>query len=99
MTRPADTTSFAASSSVMSSGITSRRGTNSRKPAVGFGVVGRNTLTMSGSPALAGISPRVSVATKATAQRPRRGYSTRHAFWNEVPRWLSTVSTICFSPL
>ena len=35
--------SFAASSTPMSSTISSRRGTNRRKPEVGFGVVGMNT--------------------------------------------------------
>ena len=74
----------------------SSRGTKSRKPEVGFGVVGRNTLTSSSAPARSRMSPEVSVETKATAQSPLRGYSIRQAFWNELLVWLKMVSTTLF---
>ncbi len=96
---PPEMISFAASSIDMSSRITSRRGANSRKPVVGFGVEGRKTLSISASPVFCGISPRVSAATKAIAQTPLRGYSTRQACWKAVFDWLNTVSAICFSAL
>jgi len=74
-------------------------GTKSRNPEVGFGVVGRKTETISSPPSLSVISPRVSVATKAMAHRPTRGYSIRQACWNELFDWLRTVSIICFTAL
>ena len=40
MTRPADTTSLIASSTDISSSITSSMGNSNRNPEVGFGVVG-----------------------------------------------------------
>ena len=62
---------------VMSSRTTSSFGTNSRKPEVGFGVVGRNTLIISRpSSAFCRTSPLVAVLMKAMAQSPLRGYST-----------------------
>jgi hypothetical protein len=59
----------------MSRWIRSLSGTNSKKPEVGLGVVGRKTLTIS-SPERAWISPRVGPVTKPMAPRPRLGYST-----------------------
>ena len=47
MTRPADTTSLIASSTDISSSITSSMGNSNRNPEVGFGVVGTKTLTIS----------------------------------------------------
>jgi hypothetical protein len=43
-TKPADTTSFAASSTDRSSGITSLACTKTMKPVVGFGPFGMNTV-------------------------------------------------------
>ncbi len=43
ITRPAEITNFAASSTVISNSKTSFVGTNSKKPDVGLGVVGKNT--------------------------------------------------------
>ena len=54
------------SSMLMSRWTKSRFGTNSRKPEVGLGVVGRKTLTIS-SPERAWISPRVGPVTKPIA--------------------------------
>ena len=75
-TIPPEMTILMPSSIDMSSGIRSLLGTNSRKPDVGLGVVGRNTLTISSSER-AWISPRVGPVTKPMAAMPRRGYSTR----------------------
>jgi ABC-type Mn2+/Zn2+ transport system ATPase subunit len=98
-TRPAEMTSFAASSTLMSSGMTSDSGTKSRKPEVGFGVVGRKTATcFSCSPMRLATSPRVSVEMKAIAQMPRRGYSTRQARLKLVLDCAKTVSAICLNP-
>ncbi len=99
-TRPAEITALAASSTDMSRMITSCRGTNSRKPEVGFGVVGRKQLRngSSGLPALRPISPFVSVETKTIDHTPFRGYSISPTFWNEAFDCDSTVSKICFSP-
>ena len=66
----------------MSRWIRSFLGTNSRKPEVGLGVVGTNTLTSSSS-ARAWISPRVGPVTKPIAPMPRRGYSIRTTSRNE----------------
>ena len=54
-------------------------GTNSRKPEVGFGVVGRNTL-VTGPLGISWIWPSVSPVMKPMAQDSGRGY------------WISTTS-------
>ena len=84
------------SSTDMSRWISSLLGTNSKKPEVGLGVVGTNTLTSS-SPEYAWISPLVGPVTKPMAPTPRRGYSTRTTSRNERDFWASTVSKICLS--
>src|SRR3546814_5444944 len=53
--------------------LASDRGTNSRKPEVGFGVVGTKTLRTSWSATLC-TSPAVSPVMKPSVQMPRRGY-------------------------
>ena len=58
---------------------------NSKKPEVGFGVVGKKMLYKSlFSPNLVVTSPFVLVETKATAHIPFLGYSTRQALSNEL---------------
>ncbi len=99
-TSPAEMTSLAASSTVMSSSRTSDSGTNSKNPEVGLGVVGRKTATWRSSvPIFSAISPRVSVETKAIAHSPLRGYCTRQALLKLVEDWAKTVSAICLRPL
>jgi hypothetical protein len=92
-------TSFAASSIDMSSSTMSSRGKNSRKPEVGFGVVGTKTETISPSTRVFWeISPFAAVEMKPIAQMPRRGYSTRQAFSKLRSLWAKTVSAICLMP-
>ena len=91
--------SLAASSIDMSRMIASSSGTKNRKPVVGFGVVGMKTEIILRSPSFCATSPLASVDTKATAQSPLRGYSTRQALLNEFEDCENTVSAICFKPL
>ena len=77
---PADTINFEACSKVISKYITSSLGNISRKPLVGFGVVGTKTLTTS-CPILFFISPVFSLVAKPTAQLPFLGYSTKTTFF------------------
>ena len=91
--------SFAASSTDMSSRITSRRGTKSRKPEVGFGVVGRKTLTRSGSPALRrdlaeGVGGDEGDAPEALAR-----VLDEAGLLERVAGLVNSVSAICFRPL
>ena len=91
---PPETTSFTASSTDMSMKITSSRGQNSRKPDVGFGVVGTKTLTMSMSIRRA-TSAFVPPVTKPITHSPRRGYSTSTTS-RKASDWVEmTVSRIC----
>ncbi|MNW06158.1 hypothetical protein D3C71_2025140 [compost metagenome] len=77
------------------------RGTNKRNPAVGIGVGGRNTVTISmpRSENLAATSPLTSVEMKTSDQRPGLGYSIRPAFLNDDDCSCRTVWKICFSDL
>ena len=85
MTKPADMTSFAASSTVISKNIISFSGKNRRNPDVGFGVVGKKILNKSlFFPIFSETSPLVLVDTNATAQIHFLGYSTRHALSKEL---------------
>ena len=95
---PPEITSLMPSSTVMSRWTRSLRGTNRRKPEVGFGVVGRKTLTNSSS-ADEGFSSWLEPVTKAIAPMPRRGYSTSTTSRNEREDCASTVTKICFSVL
>ena len=85
VTSPAEITNLAASSTDMSKKTISFSGKNSKKPEVGFGVVGKKMLYKSlFSPNLVVTSPFVLVETKATAHIPFLGYSTRQALSNEL---------------
>jgi hypothetical protein len=76
---------LAASSGLISSGTIFSRGTKIRKPAVGTGVGGRKTATISRprSVNFTAISPLASVAMNTSDQRPGLGYSISPAFLNE----------------
>lgn len=66
-----------------------------RKPEVGFGVVGINTLTIS-RPRISRTSPSVSALTKPKIQIPLRGYSNSTTFLNALLLPERKVSKICF---
>ncbi len=89
-----------ASPTLISKSIKSDCGTNSKKPDVGFGVVGRNTEIICSPTGIFWLtSPFVVVEINATAQIPLRGYSTRQTLSNDVSDWANTVSANCFKPL
>ena len=67
ITNPAEIISLAASSTDISRRIMSFLGTNNIKPDVGFGVVGKKTVTREPTLIFFLISPKVSVEIKATA--------------------------------
>jgi len=71
---PADTINLEASSKVILRYITSSIGNISKKPLVGFGVVGTKTLIKS-FPVFCAISPLFSFVAKPTAHTPFLGYS------------------------
>ena len=64
---------------------------NNINPEVGFGVVGKNTVTREPRFIFCLISPKVSVEINATAQTPFLGYSTRHGCLKFVPSGLKTA--------
>ena len=70
---PAETINLDASSNVIFRYITSSIGNISKKPLVGFGVVGTKTLTKSAL-VFFDISPLLSFVAKPTAQLPFLGY-------------------------
>ena len=87
--------SFAASSTDISRIIISFLGTNNINPDVGFGVVGKKTVTRDPRLIFCLISPNVSVDIKATAHTPFLGYSMRHGCLKLVPSGLKTAWIIC----
>ena len=91
--------SLAASSTDISRRIMSFLGTNNIKPDVGFGVVGKKTVTRGPMFIFFFISPNVSVEIKATAHTPFFGYSTKHGCLKLVPLGLKTAWIICFIEL
>ena len=91
--------SFAASSTDISRSIISFLGTNNMKPDVGFGVVGKKTVTREPKFIFCFISPKVSVEIKATAHTFFLGYSTRHGCLKLVPSGLKTAWMICLIEL
>ena len=74
-------------------------GTNNIKPDVGFGVVGKKTVTRDPRLIFSLISPYVSVEIKATAHTPFLGYSIRHGCLKFVPSGLKTAWIICLIEL
>ena len=91
--------SFAASSTDISRIIISFLGTNNINPDVGFGVVGKKTVTRDPRLIFCLISPNVSVDIKATAHNPFLGYSMRHGCLKLVPSVLKTAWIICLIEL
>ena len=67
-----------------------------KKPEVGFGVVGINTLSISLSKCFL-ISPFKSALTKPKIHNPLRGYSNITTFLNACVLFEKTVSNICFN--
>ena len=85
---------------LMSSSMIADRGTYIKKPVVGFGVVGMNTVTISScSGIFVLISPRAVVETKAMAQLRGPGYSIRQALSKLFADSENTVSAICLAPV
>src|SRR5882672_7409037 len=78
ITRTAEITALAASSTDIDNPMLSDFGKYIRNPVVGFGVHGMNTATVGSSPlsSLALISLSFSLAMKTIDQTPLRGYST-----------------------
>ena len=91
---PADTTILTACSTVILRKITSSRGQNNKKPDVGFGVVGTNTLTIDDGMLLA-TSPFVLPVTKPITHNFFRGYSTKTTSRKASDCVEITVSKIC----
>ena len=91
---PPETTILMPSSTVMPSARISSRGTNSRNPEVGLGVVGRKTLTT-----FLAVScwtwVAVSPVTKPIAQLSLRGYWMSTTSRNALLCSLNTVSMSC----
>ncbi len=73
---PAETINLEASSNVISKYLISLFGNISKKPLVGFGVVGTKTLTKS-ELVFSDISPSLSLVANPTAHIPFLGYSTK----------------------
>ena len=93
---PPETTIFSPSSTVIVSFFTPSFGTNSRKPEVGFGVVGRKMLMES-----PGVAPWISLAASPVmnpiAQASGRGYWINTTSRKALDCFLSIVSKICLT--
>src|SRR6476646_1229959 len=93
---PIEMTYLSASSTLMSSSITSLRATTTKYPLVGFGVVGTYTLRCSPCRWRATSPPGVPVR-KAIVQVPGIGHCTSSALRNAWPLEEKSVSEICFT--
>ena len=78
---PADMTTFKASSTLMSTGMTSSFLNRTNIPLVGLGVVGTYMFNISSAPAGAANLWLVSDVTKPSVYMPFRGYSRSTTFW------------------
>ena len=94
-TVPPEITIFIPSATVIPSSTTCSRCTRIKKPLVGFGVVGTNTL-ITVPWVLACASPSVSFVTKPIEYTPARGNSTNTTRWNIVLRPDNSVWLISF---
>ena len=94
VTAPPEMIIFIPSPTAMSSSMTSALGIISRKPLVGFGVVGTKIVQIS-LPAFSCASPWTVLVRNPIVQEPFRGNSTSTTLLNMCRLWELNVFTIC----
>jgi len=99
VTAPPERIIFIPSPTLISSSTISARGSISRNPLVGFGVVGTKTVQSSPAPARRWGSACARLVRKPIVQQPGRGYCTSTTWLNRLRFCDPNVATICRTAL